>query len=211
MTHDQAALTVEQVAELRQRIARLGQRNQQTARALVALVAVVGVGLLSAARFNRAETITASRFVLRDADNKIAAELENGPKGPRLFLYGDDGQSRVGLFTTETTAGLVLNTTELTRKVTMYASDEETGINLDRRGKLRSVVAVQRNGTTAFVTKDDNGDARLTLIEMGDTAGMALTRKPAKENAALLINSEGTILEMIDSSGKYLFRKSAEK
>lgn len=198
-----------ELAAIRLRIRKLDRHNRACVR-LLALAAIVGgTALLTAAKFN-AGTVEASRFLLKDDDGKTVGELENGPKGPRLFFYGDDGQSRVGLFATDGTSGLVLNTKEMTRKVTCYASDDETGVNLDRRGKLRSVLAVEKNGTTAFVMKDADGTPRLTFLDSAKATGLALTRPPGKENGAFLLNEGGSILELIDAKGKVAFRR-AEK
>ena len=191
---------------LQARLRRLERRARLYRAGLALLLVAASTGLLAAATTGRADTVEATKFILKDAAGRTVMKWDTGPNGPRMFFYAEDGNSRVGIILDKGNPSLTLNTGESTRVALVSADEDETGLVLKRRNVVRMASVITKSGD-AVLTLKDNGKAKCYLIDSDDYTGLGLRGPNRKANAGFAVLKTGPVVELIDDDGKRVFAR----
>jgi hypothetical protein len=167
------------------RLDKLERHNRRLKACLLALAAVLGLGLVAAAQdAPKPKVVEAERFVVVDGDGKTLATLGVDRGRPSLMLYqgakphvqlyadketsalalDEDKGTRVGLLAGPgKTAGLVLYRTpgDTKEQISLFYTDDGKPVLFfnDARGKSRIGLSLRPDGKPALTLQDETGRA----------------------------------------------------
>jgi len=179
-----------QTPDLAAVVARLEQverDNRRLRRVGVMLVLIVASGLLMGQAVPPRRTVEAERFLVRNAQGKIRAELGIFEKGvTRLRLLDTDGNARAILAVTD--EGL-------------------PALAFVDRGQARLLVAADQDGTAGITLYDQAGKMWVALTTLSQRAGLLVFDQAEKRRVLLGAYRDGSPeAELTDQTGKVILR-----
>jgi hypothetical protein len=190
---------------LAQRVAQLEKQNRLFKCAGMLLLLLLGsVTLVAAQERGKVQTIEAERFVLKDANGRMRADLgmdKNG--GVRFVLYDENEKQRLNAASFNEGPGLALF--DENGAVRFSVSQSNRGPSLvfnDENQKPRTVMRLFKEGPgIAFLDEKENDRMVLSLTKAN---GAALDMLEAKNQLLVSLRARDTLkgLVMFDDSGR---------
>jgi len=197
-------MTDPDIQVLTQRLDRLERQNRLLRCGAFAALALVAAAVwIGAAAKGR--TIEAERFVLRDAQGKVRAELLTDPVfGPRLRLSQANGRVRMELALKGTTGPyLSLRDANGNDRAQLDAFSGNPGLTLyDSNAKSRVQIDLSENGAPAIRYYDQDHKRRAALEETESGLDFTLRDAEERERVILAAPASGPYLRLQDTEGR---------
>jgi hypothetical protein len=210
------------------RVERLEKENRQLRRAALA-VAVLAAAVLGMGQARPTRMVEANRFLLKDSEGRVRAELSMESGKPTLYLRDEKGFPLVGLLGGDEPS-LTLTRAVNEEQVAISARKEAYGLAVygklaphqtgngivaglgvtggfpalslfDNAGKERATVQVDELGMPALTLSDPDGSPRAQLILIGDTPILQLVRNKTKAHVRLWLGPDDPNLTLTDDEG----------
>jgi hypothetical protein len=217
---------------LAERIAKLEKQNRLFKRIGVLLVLAVGcVSLVAAQERGKGQTIEAERFILKDANGRVRADLGMDKAGVRLLLTDENEKTRLNAAVFPEGPGMALF--DENGAVRFSVSQSSRGPSLmfnDENQKPRSIMRLFKEGPAlAFLDEKENDRMILSLtrsngvsmdmMEAGKQLLASLRARPGmsglvmfddtgRPRAAIVDSAKnGPRIELLDENDQPVFRK----
>lgn len=207
-------LTLESLAERVNRVERQNRRLRIGVVVALLLIVAVAASAVSLVKARKPKALEAERFVLRDADGKMRADLGlTKEKRPALTLYDAKGTARVSLDLAEEGPSLVMHNAQGKKQVALTTTKHSNSLHIsDGNGRRRISLLVgtplgrRRMERYARIHLWDTSGHQRAHLSADEWASALSLNHPEKGWASLRV-SEGQdpSLELMDVKGRPLF------